>query len=484
MIALALLSVKRPLRHLIAILCSLVVLPAFATVQLPAFFSNGMVLQQRSTPAIWGWTTTKGKVTITTSWNKKQYTAIPDASGKWKMNIATPVAGGPYSISISDGKALTISDILIGEVWLCSGQSNMEMPMKGFKDQPVLHSNEDVFNSANSQLRLYIVPRSVQRSLLDTTKNSSWKEAAPEAVANFSATAYYFGRLLQQRLGVPVGLMNISYGGSPVEAFMDDASLKAFPDISLKALADTAAKLNNRVPEVLYNGMLGPFLGYGVRGCLWYQGETNYDRPAQYEKLLPAFVQMVRQQSANDSMPFYYVQIAPYDNSRYAAVGSTTYNSAYLRDAQRKALKIIPNSGMVVLMDAGEEQSIHPADKEIVGKRLAYMALAQTYSQQGFGYISPLFDAMTITGNTATLTFKNAPNGLTAFSKPLDGFEVAGADKRFRPARAIISGGKVLVSSPEVAAPVAVRYAFTDYAKGSLFSTEGLPASSFRTDDW
>ena len=443
------------------LICNILLcLSVSGTVKLPYFFSDGMVLQQQSTPAIWGWSNNTKAITVTTSWNGKKYNATPDASGKWKLAISTPAAGGPYSISVSDGAPIIIKNILIGEVWLCSGQSNMEMPMKGFKDQPVLHSNEAIFSSTNNQLRLYTVPRSVQRNLLDTTKNSFWKDAGPETVSNFSATAYYFGRLLQQRLGVPVALINISYGGSPVESFMDDATLKSFPDISLAPLADTAAKLSNRTPEVLYNGMLGPFLGYGIRGCIWYQGETNYDRAAQYEILFPAFVQMVRLETGNDSIPFYYVQIAPYDNTRYGVSGTPTYNSAYLRDAQRKALKKIPNSGMVVLMDAGEEQSIHPADKEIVGKRLAYLSLAQTYGQKGFGYASPMLESMTVSGPVATLSFSNTLNGLTAFGKPLEGFEVAGADKRFHPAFAVVAGGKLMVSAPEVTAPVAGAVCF------------------------
>jgi len=456
-----------------------------ATVTLPYFIADNMVLQQQAEPLIWGWTNTSNKISITTSWNKKKYTAIPDDKGKWKINIPTPVAGGPYEITITDGSSIILKNILIGEVWLCSGQSNMEMPMKGFRDQPILGSNDAIFNSSNDNIRLYTVPRSVQRLPQDTSKKQTWKPAEPEAVSNFSATAYYFGRLLQQRLNVPVGLICISYGGSPVEAFMDEKSLGGFAELApFPSKTDLKEKLNNKYPTVLYNGMLNPFLGFTVKGCLWYQGETNYDHAKQYETLFPAFVKMLRSKSNNDSLPFYYAQIAPYDYAQYATDSAPKFNSAFLRDAQRKALAKIPNSGMVTLMDIGEEHSIHPMNKEIGGKRFAYLALAKTYKQKGFACEGPLYDSLSISGSVATIKFINADNGLTSYGKPLTGFEIAGSNKVFRPATAVIVQGKIVVTSPYVTNPVAVRYAFKDFVVGDLFNTEGFPASSFRTDNW
>jgi sialate O-acetylesterase len=456
----------------------------FASVTLPSFFGDNMVLQQQTDVAIWGWAKPGSTVQVTSSWNKKKYTAKAGSSGKWKMKISTPTAGGPYEIVISDGSPVTLHNVLIGEVWLCSGQSNMEMPMKGFRDQPVTGSNDAIFNADNDQVRLYIVPRSVKINAQDTSKNSSWKIASPESVNNFSATAWYFARILQQRLKVPVGLVNISYGGSPAEAFMSEAALKEFPDIKIPTLSDSA-KVNNKVATTLYNGMLHPFIGYTIRGCIWYQGETNYDRPDQYEKLFPAMVKQWRDDFGQGEFPFYFAQIAPYNYSQFQPAGqSNKLNSAYLRDAQRKACGKIPNSGMVVLMDIGEENNIHPANKEAGGKRFAYLALAKTYGQKGFSFTSPSFDSVTISGNIVTVKFKDAPNGLTSFGKPLTNFEIAGSDKIFRPAKASIYRGTVLVSSPDVATPVAVRYAFKDFVVGELFSTEGFPVSSFRTDSW
>ena len=445
-----------------------------------------MVLQQQTDAAIWGWARPGSTVQLTTSWNKKKYSANAGTDGKWKLKLATPVAGGPYEILLSDGIPLTLKNILIGEVWLCSGQSNMEMPMKGYRDQPILGSNDAIFRSANEQLRLYTVPRSVKTTIQDSTKNASWKMAGPEAVSNFSAVAYHFGKILQERLQVPVGLIVISYGGSSAEAWMSPEALKPFPDLLIPAVADSS-KVNNRTPTTLYNGMLKPFIGYAIRGCLWYQGESNYTRPDQYEKLFPAMVRQWRDEFGQGDFPFYFAQIAPYNyrnGANATAAVDLKNNSAYLRDAQRKALPAIPNSGMVVLMDNGEEFNIHPADKPTVGKRFSYLALAATYQEKGFAYQSPLYDSLLVKNGVATIKFKNVPNGLTSYGKALTQFEIAGADKVFRPATANIRNGTIVVSSPLVPEPVAVRYAFRDFIVGELFSTEGYPVSSFRTDDW
>jgi sialate O-acetylesterase len=400
------------------------------------------------------------------------------------LKVSTPVAGGPYTITISDGEPVTIKNILIGEVWFCSGQSNMEMPMKGFRDQPIKGSNDAIFNSTNDHIRIYNIPRAVERAKKDTSKNFSWKSASPETINNFSATAYYFGRLLQQQLKVPVALINDSYGGSPVEAFMSIDALKAFPEIKIHSATDTF-RLNNRNATSLYNGMIYPIIGYTIKGCLWYQGEANYDRPDQYEKLFPAMISQWRNEWGQGNFPFYFAQIAPFNYGSLSAANRTEkMNSAYLRDAQRKSLNAIPNSGMIVLMDNGEENSIHPTDKEIVGKRFAYLALGDTYKWKGFAYQSPSLDSLLIAGNLATIKFKNVPNGLTSFGKPLTQFEIAGADKIFRAATANIRNGTIVLSSPLVTTPVAVRYAFKDFIMGELFSTEGYPVSSFRTDNW
>lgn len=456
---------------------------AFAKVKPASIFTDHMVLQQQSNVALWGWAKPSANVKITTSWNKKTYTASADAKGKFKIKVATPSAGGPFEISFNDGELLVIKDILIGEVWFCGGQSNMEMPMKGFKSQPIIGSNEAILKAKNSNIRLYTVPRSSFTTKQENSKPSDWKLAQPESVANFSATAYYFGSLLSELLNVPIGLINDSYGGSSIEAWMSPEDLQSFPEIKIPKPADTIKEVN-RTPTTLYNGMLYPVIGYGIRGAIWYQGESNYERPAQYLDLFPLMVSSWRKAWENGEFPFYYAQIAPFDYASFQPNAIEKPNSAFIRDAQRKAQAKIPNSGMAVLMDIGEFKNIHPAHKKQGGERLAYWALAQTYGIKGFGFTSPNYESITIDQEKAVIKFQNAANGLTSFGKDLTLFEIAGEDRKFYPAKANITGSSVTLTATEVKTPVAVRYAFKDFVVGDLFGNDGLPVSSFRTDNW
>jgi sialate O-acetylesterase len=455
-----------------------------AEIKLPSIFTDNLVLQQRSSVSIWGWSSPNKRVTVLPSWTKTKYTIASDASGKWEVKIETPTAGGPFEISISDEKTIELKNVLIGEVWLCSGQSNMEMPIKGFKGQPVINSNEEILRSSNSMIRLYTVPRSAQTTEQENSKQSQWKEAEPEAVSNFSATSYYFGKLLYDLLHVPIGLINASYSTSEIQSWMSSKSLEAFPEIKIPARSDSI-KIPFRTPTALFNGMLYPIIGYNIKGAIWYQGESNYNDPDQYEKLLPAMVNDWRGLWKIGEFSFYYAQIAPFN---YAALPpyniGEKYNSAYLRDAQRKAANKISNAAMAVLIDIGEEKNIHPSDKRTGGERLAYLALGKAYGVKGFGFESPEYDSLMISKDTAIVKFKKAPNWLTSYGKELTQFEIAGKDKVFYPAKAIIYRTSVWVISSQVKEPVAVRYAFKDFIVGDLFSTEGLPVSSFRTDNW
>ncbi|RZL31321.1 MAG: sialate O-acetylesterase, partial [Pedobacter sp.] len=343
---------------------------AYAKVKPASIFTDHMVLQQQSNVALWGWANPSSTIKIITSWNKKTYTASADARGKFKIKVATPIAGGPFEISFNDGELLVLKDILIGEVWFCGGQSNMEMPMKGFKSQPIIGSNEAILKSKNPNIRLYTVPRSSITTKQENSKPSDWKLAGPETVANFSATGYYFGALLNEMLNVPIGIINDSYGGSTIEAWMSPEYLQGFPEVIIPKAADTIKEVS-RTPTTLYNGMLYPVIGYGIRGAIWYQGESNYERPAKYLDLFPLMVNSWRKAWDNGEFPFYYAQIAPFNYASFHEKPKTEYNSAYLRDAQRKLLSKIPNSGMAVLMDVGEFKSIHPANKKQGGERLA-----------------------------------------------------------------------------------------------------------------
>ena len=449
---------------------------AHAKIRLPALIGPNMVVQQRSQAPLWGWARPGSAVSVTPSWDKKAYAAKADAQGYWRLKVATPGAGGPYSLTFSDGERLTIGNVLVGEVWVCAGQSNMEMPMRGFNSQPILNGNALIASSANPKLRLFEVGRATSLTPQADCKGQ-WDPATPATVREFSAVAYQYGRYLQEQLGVPVGLIVSSVGGTRIESWMSAASLRAFPEMKIPASLDTV-KAPHKENTALFNGMVAPLLGFGARGFLWYQGESNRHEPALYEKLLPVMVADWRRQWQQGELPFYYVQIAPYGSQDKGRSGPR------LREAQLKDMALIPNSGMASTMDVGMEKYIHFMDKTAPAHRLAYWALAKTYGIKGISYGGPVFKAMTVNGRKATLTFDYAEYGLTSFGKPLTLFEVAGADKVFHPATASIKGGKVEVESEQVAAPVAVRYGYKEFVVGDLFNNDGLPASSFRTDDW
>jgi sialate O-acetylesterase len=457
---------------------------AHAEVKLPAIFSDNMLMQQSTQVNMWGKADANKTVTIKTSWSKKKVSATADASGNWKASFETPKSDGkPQTIIISDGKALTLNNVLLGELWLCSGQSNMEMPMKGFKNQPVEGANMDILRSTNPNIRVFTVKRnSTIEAQTDVT--GKWEEANPLSIKEFSATGYYFGRLLNQTLNQPVGLVLSSWGGSCIEAWMSEDMLKAFPQVKIpKTKADI--KELNRTPTTLYQAMIQPILGLTVKGMIWYQGESNYDRASSYTEMFKTMVSSWRSNwGQKDTIPFYYCQIAPYDYSIITEKGKEVINSAYLREAQAKAELQIPKSGMAVLLDAGLKEGIHPTRKQIPGERLALLALTKTYGVQGVASESPLYKAIEIHGDTVQVSFDRCPMWVTCKGYESKLFTVAGEDKVFHPAKAWLVRSKMYVKSEMVKKPVAVRYAFENYVEGDLYSNEGLPVSSFRSDNW
>ena len=446
-----------------------------AEIKLPSIFGNNMVLQQQTDASLWGTAAQNKTVRITTSWDKKSYSTKADENGNWKLNVKTPAAGGPYSISISDGKNLELSNILIGEVWICSGQSNMQMTMSGYRNQPVLGANEAIASSRNEKIRLFTVERNKSLTPLNDFKGE-WLECNPASVADFSAAGYYFGKMVQQALNVPVGLICSSWGGTRIEPWMSENGVKNFEWV-VSPDKNFTGEYNQQTPTVLYNAMIAPMAGYAAKGAIWYQGEANRNEPVEYAKLLPGLAENWKTEWDAAEFPFYYVQIAPYN------YGGSGLSSAYIRESMLK-VSDQPGLGMACLMDAGEENYIHPANKKVAGERLAYLALAKTYGLKGFEYSGPVLKDMKIDGSVVKLTFDHANNGLTTFGKELTNFTIAGENKRFVPASAYITNQGITVFSPMVEKPVAVRYAFDDFVVGELFNTEGLPASSFRTDDW
>jgi len=443
--------------------------------KLPNFFNNNMVLQQQDSVAIWGFDKPNTKVTVSGSWGNSSQTTT-GINGKWKLFLQTPKAGGPHTLTIKGSDKITFDNVLIGEVWLCSGQSNMEMPMKGYNNQPVIGSNEAILQSSNDRIRFFITPRTVSYIPVEDVK-SEWKSAKPSTTGDFSATAYFFARKLQSVLGIPVGIIQTAWGGTNIESWMDSATLTAFPQVVIPTKAPDT--LPNITPTIMYRSMLHPYIGYTIKGATWYQGESNRANAHEYQKLFSTIISTWRKQWQQGDFPFYFVQIAPHEPEKM--------NAAYLREAQLKTMLSEKNVGMACILDAGDK-IIHPAQKEVVGNRLAYWALARTYDINGIAFSGPVYRQMKVNEKgRAIISFDYAERGFNSFGKPFAGFEIAGEDKVFFPAQVALVPAKVgdlMVWSDSVPMPVSVRYAFKAYPEATLFNTAGLPASLFRTDDW
>ena len=450
----------------------------YSQTKLASFFSDHMVLQQNEKVSLWGNDKPNKKITVTASWGETE-TIKADKNGEWTLKIQTPIAGGPYTLDIEGSETIQLKDIMIGEVWLCSGQSNMEMPVKGFSNQPVIGSQDAILNGNNNHLRVFKIERNQTLEPIDNVVGN-WKVASTETVGNFSATAYFFGNKIQSIVDVPVGLIVTSWGGSRAEAWTDAPTLKEFK--SAKIPTKIPKKGIQQTPTLLYNAMLHPIIGYTIKGAIWYQGESNKTQASEYQRLITSMVTSWRHQWKQGDFPFYYVQIAPYNYGNKA-------NSAFLREAQLNTMKTLKNSGMAVTMDIGNATYIHPAEKRKVGERLAYWALAKDYNIAGIEFSGPIYKNMKVEGQKVTVTFENTPNGISSFGKKITGFEIAGEDKIFHPAEGNIirkgyPNGAVLLTSDKVKKPISVRYNFHNLVEASIFSTAGLPASSFRTDTW
>lgn len=460
---------------------------AGAKVTLPSIFSDNMVLQQESEAAIWGWTDSKGKVTITTTWTGQKFTATPDENGKWFTRIQTPSAGGPYKILISDGgknERVELKNVLIGEVWFCSGQSNMEMVMSGYPGQPAKGGTDKILAAkASTPIRICTIDKKPSLTPL-TECSGSWQENVPEVVSNTSATAYFFALKLQEVLDVPVGILVSCWGGSSIETWLNRETIisKFGKEFDISYLdGDKLPDNYIHQPCILFNGQVAPLVPFTFKGMIWYQGETNRGRPEQYIRLQKEYTAMMRDLFENPEAPFYFTQIAPYPYDR-----PDEWTLGYFCEAQRKSLDVIPHSGMAATADVGEYGTIHPCRKEEVGNRLAYQALVKDYGMKGIDPDSPMYESVTFENGQAVLTFKVDGKGLSPIAVNLEGFEIAGADKVFHPAQAHVQGwnNKVVVSSPDVKEPAAVRYCFRNWGIGTLFNNYGIPAGPFRTDNW
>lgn len=627
---------------------------AAGDVKLPAIFGNDMVLQREADATVWGWGEPDEIVTVVGSWDGKPAKATAGPDGHWKTTLKTGAAGGPHTLTVHGQNLIELKNVMLGEVWLCSGQSNMEWSVGPSVGPGIANHVEEVKNATNANLRLFTVQKArAATPAADCT--GKWQVCSPQAVVPFSATAYFFGRKLQEELKVPVGLIASSWGGTEVELWISEPAMRTVPDLataidgrataleqyqknfvawsdecqkadpgwetwalpttddkdwtalpklvrwdqhglgqfdgtcwyratftvpeswrgkaaqldlgaiddldvtwvngrkvgsttshstqrkypidsgilipgpnslvvcvhdfvgqggiavsgdqpcvrcgtekspietwrykvgvdqkSLKAPPANSAKENSS----LYNAMIAPLTPLAIRGAIWYQGESNVFRAEQYRTSFPLMIADWRKAFGRGDFPFYFVQIAPFDYHAFRAgdpLETWPHPSAELRDVQRAALAT-PNTGMIVTTDITDNVAdIHPANKQDVGARLAAWAIAKAYGRAGVAYSGPLYKAMAVEGDHIRLTFDHADGGLVAAGSELKEFTIAGEDRKFVPAKATIDGDAVVVSSPGVTKPVAVRLGWTDVAIPNLFNKAGLPASPFRTDDW
>ena len=445
--------------------------PVWAEITLPAIFTDNMVLQQQSEVTIWGWANPIENVNVGVSWDTAVARTKADNYARWMVKIKTPVAGGPYTVTIAGGDTIVLKNVMIGEVWLCSGQSNMEMSAAWGID----NAQEEINNANFPDIRLFQVTKQAAMNKQIDLKGS-WAVCTPASMKNFSAAGYFFGRKLNKELNIPIGLINSSWGGTAAETWINPEIIANNHQLSeaAKKISDTAPWCPGK-PGSTYNSMIYPILHFKIAGVIWYQGEANTANAESYADIFSTLIKDWRKEF-NKDLPFYYVQIAPYKYGR-------PFEGAMVREAQLKCMSV-PNTGMVVISDIGNLNDIHPKDKQDVGLRLANWALANTYGKTGVTFSGPVYREMKVNKNKVTLYFDYAEHGLMAKDGPLTSFQVAGADKVFVDAKAKIDGSTVIVSAKNVREPVAVRFAFSNMADPNLFNVEGLPASSFRTDDW
>lgn len=452
-----------------------------AKMRLPAVISDNMVLQQKAEVLLWGEASAKSKITIATSWNQSKQTTVAEADGSWKITVPTIAAGGPYTVSITaDGETKTLKNIMLGEVWLCGGQSNMDISFRGLANQPIANAADEIIDSAYPDLRLFRVKRDFSLTPQFEGKGN-WAVSSTVSAETFSAIGFIFGRMLHQHERVPVGIIACAWGGSKVEAWTSRETLMRFAGIKFCDTVDS--KTANATPTALYNAMVLPIKGYTIKGCLFYQGEANITNPSAYRTRFPAMVADWRKLWGTD-FPFFYVQLAPFG---YTNMGWTPDQRqvARFREVQQQCMADIPNSGMVATTDIGAIYTIHPPDKKTISKRFLYLAYAKCYGYKGFEYSGPIYKAMEIQDGSIAITFDHAPYGVSSHGEPLSGFEIAGEDKIFHPAEATLKVKSiVVVSSNKVPKPIAVRYCYKNYAHGNLYNNYNIVAPPFRTDNW
>jgi sialate O-acetylesterase len=487
---------------------------AMADVRLPALFGHNMALQQEAPIPVWGTASPGEKISVTLA--DKTVSVEAGKDGRWKLSLPPLPAGESLTLTVKGTNTVAFTNIVVGEVWVCSGQSNMRWPVRD-----ALEPQKEIETAIWPKIRLFTVAITVAESPKEDVIGK-WVECSPQSVGGFSAAGYFFGRELHQKLGRPVGLIHSSVGGTPAQAWTRLGCLEADPEFKKlvehwnerkKGMEQARAKHEERVaewkvavqkakekgekpplrprfvdpitsptrPANLYNGMIAPLMPFAIRGVAWYQGEANANNPELYTRLFPAMIQDWRDQWGQGAFPFLFVQLA---NHTERFDHPTDPPWARLREAQLKALSVT-NTGMAVAIDIGSDKSIHPRNKQDVGRRLAAWALHFVYGKKEVVPSGPIFDTMKIEGDKARLSFKFLGGGLVNKAEGgLKGFAIAGDDRNFVWADAKIDAETILVSSEKVKKPAAVRYGWAANPEVSLYNKAGLPASPFRTDDW
>ena len=445
-----------------------------AAIRLPAVFTDNMVLQRNSDAAVWGWSgEPDATVRLVGSWNSGDTVTVKSNNyAFWSASIRTPEAGGPYTLTIWDNEKTVLSNVMSGEVWICSGQSNMEWSVNhGIKD-----GEREAAEADYNGIRILHVPKTGSETPQENCI-AAWAVCSPEIMRKTSAAAYFFGRRLHRELHVPVGLIVSAWGGTPAEVWVPEEKIEQMPALSEASKIREDYPWWPKNPGACYNAMIHPLMPYSIAGAIWYQGESNANarQAPTYDLLMRTLITEWRAGFRNE-FPFYYVQIAPFE------YGDPQDKAYLVREQQTKTLEL-PRTGMAVIWDLTDDvKNIHPLNKQDVGKRLADRALSEVYGIPDIVYQSPMYQSMEVKGNTIRIFFSHVSTGLKCSGKKITQFTIAGEDRRFVPAEVKIDGKSVIVSAKEIKKPVAVRFLFDNASVGNLFSNEGLPVAPFRTD--
>lgn len=446
---------------------------------LPKLYSDKMVLQREQAIPVYGWTDSGLEVTV--DFNKQSKRVIAAKNGFWKVEFPSLPAGGPFTMQITDGKTRrVIQDVMIGDVWLCSGQSNMVFQLRRTHNLKAALADCDY-----PGIRVFNVWKNWQLQPAVKLKNGFWLPSNQKRIGNFSAVAWSFGRELHKKLNIPIGLVISAWSGSQIETWMSLQSLRSKPEFAKIA---TRAKKNIRTkmagikkpyfqPTVLYNGMINPLPPFPIKGVIWYQGEANRGDGMLYADKMEAMLNNLRSLWKNPDLPFYFVQIAPY---KYTWGNPETLPEIWA--AQNAFIRRVPHTGMAVINDLGNLKDIHPKNKVPVGQRLAFLALNKTYGMKNIECDYPTFAGLRADDKQLIVDFKHADGLKTRDGKAPNWFEICGKDGKYYPANAKVSGNKVILSSPKIAEPVGVRFAWNMVAQPNLINATGLPAGAFRAD--